>query len=259
MNIDVSHRANLFLHLISDYYEYADKCIEVIQENENVCSIVLCGSLAKSDVVPGWSDIDLIVLLNERTGGVSDLSDIRVRLSEISKDYVIGVGIDLVYKEEFRKTTKLAGRPYMMTFEVASYGITKYGENFLEAISYSPDYSELVEIERKFLLASELHSWRRNFVFGKYDVGSIDFLFNVCKCLLRILQIETGPNLIAPINSESNLAKYKDIKGESEYYSVLEIALSVRKEWPKYFSMPKEEIEKISLFLANKINLYPYI
>jgi|GEM_PF-6512782 len=73
MNIDVSHREKLERYKKEDYYELAESCINKIRNLSNVESIILCGSLAKGDIIPGWSDVDIIVILKDRVGGTKDL------------------------------------------------------------------------------------------------------------------------------------------------------------------------------------------
>ena len=259
MNIDVSHRGKLERYKKEDYYELAESCVNKIRNLSNVESIILCGSLAKGDIIPGWSDVDIIVILKDRVGGTKDLINTKEALSAVSSNYNIGIGLDIVYKEEFVRTRKFNGRPLAMTFEVSKYGITKYGKDFLKDIEYNDYYKNLVDIERKSLLASEIHSWRRNFVFKKDELGSLRFLFYTCKSLLRILQIETGPNFSKPINCFNSLQKYKSLNKPEECILIMENAVEIRKNWFVYFERSKEEIEELSMLLSHKLNLYPYL
>lgn len=256
MNIDVSHRSKLYLHKKKDYYHYAEECIDKLSSLKNISSIILCGSLAKNDVVPGWSDIDLIVFLKDNVNGIRDIQLIKESLNTVAPKYEIGIGLDIVYEKEFELTKKICGRPYAMTFEVAQYGITKLGKNYLEDIVYTRSDEELVGFERKLLIASEIHSWRRRFVLADADPGSIDHLFNVSKSLLRILQIEAGPYLKKPISCLALLDRYKDLRGENDLTKAISLAVSVREKWHSYITADREEITNITLSLSDYINSY---
>lgn len=254
MPIDVAHRDKIGLHTKGDYEILYHRCLNNLIKVQGIASIVLCGSLAKGDIVEGWSDIDIIIF----TAGYPDLEfmdQIKFAFAQATIGFTIGLGVDLVVDEEFFRTKRLSGRPLMMTFEVSSYGLISFGENFFKDISLSESQEKEIAFERKTLIMSEIHSWRRRYLFSNEE-SIVRQLFSSTKSLLRILQSEVGPSLERPINTETNLTKFKNKYLSHPALDAMRIAVDIRREWIDY-TTNNHKAEKMLPVLNSAINSYP--
>ncbi|MEO9801912.1 MAG: nucleotidyltransferase domain-containing protein [Reichenbachiella sp.] len=255
--INVDHRNSIGHHSKEEYEGYSKLLVSSLSKIDFISSIVVCGSLAKNDIVPGWSDIDLILFLESSHRSIDQLDVIKAKIKSASKEYRIGIGLDITYIDEFLTTNKICGRPLMMTYEVKHYGKIEFGLNYFEKIEEIKLVSNSIEIERKPLILAELHSWRRIYTFSKESIPPNKWLFECSKSLLRIMQIETGPNLIRPLNSESVLRKLlkKDFLSKDQKIA-FSTAVEIRKNWIDYKnrSFIDSEINLISECLNNYIH-----
>jgi len=246
MLIDVSHRENIKIHTKDEYLNLYNKCVNYLKEINTISSIILCGSLAKNDIVEGWSDID-IVIFTSSAPDICFLQKFKSAMENAKEGFCIPLGMDIVFDEEFKNSNRFSGRPLMMTYEVATYGILSYGKDYLSPLKYDNIAMNLVNIERKKLIAAEMHSWRRQYINNTYNISNT--FFNTTKALLRILQTEVGPNLELPINNQRNLERFKIKYGNHPSVETLEKAVFIRKNWQHYVSNPTEmevEIETLS-------------
>jgi predicted nucleotidyltransferase len=257
MQIDVSHRSNLVIYDKAAYIELADGCVSALSDIRGVSSIVVCGSLAKGDLVPGWSDLDIIVFVSDDESDLRLLEEIKQAIESAQDNIHIGIGLDIVYEDQFIRSHKLCGRPYMMTYEVAIYGQLRYGDNPLRNVLYDIDAEAKVNSERYQLIAAEVHSWRRAYVSQKYtEQNRINWLFTCAKALLRILQCETGPNLIAPINSSGALNRFIRDNPNHPAVSSFVASVDIRRDWSQFYE-DGSNIEQLSHTLAKTLNSYP--
>jgi predicted nucleotidyltransferase len=150
VRVDTTHRKEDRSLTTNDFIVSANYLVKSFSELSSVESLVLCGSLAKGDLVPGWSDIDFIVFCHD----AAITLDFMEKASEILLDPTckrIGIGIDFCETADFRKRMKIGGRPYMMTFEVAQYGQRKWGPDPWVGMEYGDRQRGLVEMERPLL------------------------------------------------------------------------------------------------------------
>ncbi len=257
VQIDISHRACLQYHEVSDYRTLADDCIELLSKIGSISSVIVCGSLAKHDIVPGWSDIDLIVFVSGSCEETHVLDQIWEAIHHAKGEKRIGIGIDIVYEDEFLRSHKFCGRPYMMTYEVAFYGERAHGGDPLRSIIYDDEARQRVEFERPLLIAAEVNNWRRAYIARQYHSGFPDVIwtFNCAKALLRLLQCETGPNLSLPINCASSLQNIQGLFPDHPALGAFVEAVELRRKWPEY-QEDSHTLRTLLPFFSTVLNSY---
>lgn len=218
---------------VRDYWEAVDVIVGALKRVDEVASILLCGSLAKGDVVPGWSDIDLVVFLGPGGGDLAVLTAIADHVQSAHADTPIRIGLDLVRYDEFQRSAQLGGRPLMMTYEVAHYGRLLHGEWPFGGLTFTPDAQARVERERAPLVRAELHSWRQRWCWRSHQSrAQPDWLFETTKILLRILQVLTGPNLDeSPIGIRVSLDRLRTLHPDHPLLLAMERAVEIRASW----------------------------
>ena len=55
MILDALHRETTQEYEVDVYHKLASECVKRLRSVDVIRSIVLCGSLVKQDIVPGWS------------------------------------------------------------------------------------------------------------------------------------------------------------------------------------------------------------
>jgi hypothetical protein len=229
MRVDASHRQSEDESTAIDYWSAVDQLVADLSSIEAVVSIVLCGSLAKLDLVPGWSDIDLLLFLGPSGAQLHSLNQVSERVRSVS----LPLGLDIVSYKEFSRTKQLGGRPYMMTYEVAHYGRLLYGPWPFDAVGYDEAARLRVEHERPLLMRAELHSWRRGWCRrDEPERDSVLWLFETTKVLLRLLQITTGPNLSAHMGARASLELLRTMHPYHSLIAQFERAVAIRANWP---------------------------
>ena len=256
MRVDTSHRNEDPTLSENDFWSATEYLVREFSALPGVLSLVLCGSLAKGDAIPGWSDIDFIVFADK---GVIDLKFLQTASDILSVPVCrrIGIGIDFCDLNEFRQTLKIGGRPYMMTFEVGVYGHRKWGIDPWKGIGYGEREKSLVEFERRLLIASELHNWQRALAALDFHHENAirDAGFLSAKALLRLLQLETGPNLEQPITAAGSFERLSRNRQDHPALPAFSCALAFRRAPHK--ARTGDELSHLLRFFALALNGYP--
>jgi predicted nucleotidyltransferase len=232
MLIDTSHRAGAVVGDEATYWRFADRLVKRLAEISCIESIVLCGSLAKGDVVPGWSDIDLLVFLSDRGAAVSQLDEVADSVLDASSTFDLPLGLDIVPMSDFVRTHQLGGRPLMMTYEVAHYGVRLFGTWPFDQVEFGNNESTRIEADRPLLMRAELHSWRRGYCSRTRDQRrQTTWIFETAKVALRLLQCATGPNFLPRLGSRPVLNKLAAEQPGHELLRVFETAVETRERW----------------------------
>src|SRR5438105_13689995 len=103
MLIDISHRDLTEVYPTSVYLNVADEVCRVAGLADGTISILLFGSVVKDDVVPGWSDIDVMVFLEKQAVTRASFEHLARAVGDIQKNVRIGIGLDIIYIEDFRE------------------------------------------------------------------------------------------------------------------------------------------------------------
>jgi predicted nucleotidyltransferase len=125
-------------------------------------SIILCGSVAKHSVTPGWSDIDLIIVTSDHLEP-RIYDEIRDCTQRIIRSYNVGIGVDVLsvneLRELFRGIPKILGKPIKMAYDLRRYSQVLYGEDLfvgLPRLNFN-----LMFLEEYFNILSLSHNFRR--------------------------------------------------------------------------------------------------
>jgi hypothetical protein len=194
--------------------------------------VVVCGSVVKETIIPGWSDLDLIFLI-EGFEKLDSLYQVRDALLRAKCDTEIGIGVDTVFHDEFRKTRKLGGRPLAMTFEVAGYGQTWYGKNPFAGLEFDSEAQQRVANEKVIAILAEIHNWRRSFLTISFEEiqSSEQWLARCVKLCLKLLKHETDANVHGPYTYEAALHRLRAHYPAHKGLLMFETAVGVRREW----------------------------
>jgi predicted nucleotidyltransferase len=149
---------------IDAYYLAVQELNEMLTRNLGhvLYSIILCGSVAKHSVTPGWSDIDLIIVTNDQLepriyDGIRDCT------RRISGFYHVSIGIDILSINEFRelfpRIPKILGKPIKMAYDLRRYSQVLYGEDLF--VNLPQLNFNLMFLEEYFNVLSLSHNFRR--------------------------------------------------------------------------------------------------
>src|SRR5438128_2230594 len=163
MLINVEHRGKTRRYSPKQYVHAANRLIVDLSRVPGIDSIVLFGSIVKQDTVEAWSDIDVIIFVDQSCHSHDLYVNLRTANAASFNRYAIGVGIDVVIHQQFTKTGFIPGRPRYFTFDVAAYGRTVFGERILTPRRPTRHHMSRFAAERFQMVSAELHSWRRTF------------------------------------------------------------------------------------------------
>lgn len=258
MLVDFSHRAETTAYPPDVYSILAERVCAHLAEAPSIDAIILCGSLIKDTLVSGWSDLDVIAFFNDAHPRMDVLHDVRERLQKARADISIGVGVDVVFSEDFKLSNRLGGRPLAMTFEVAGYGQLKTGVTPFRHLRKTPAVLEAIEYDRKQAIRAELHNWRRAYVKEKGDrTGAIDWLARCVKTALKLLKYEADPNFDGPYTYDEAFARAIIAKTLSEeILGGLQAAVLARKNWISLASDTEASI-RATAHLTRILSAYP--
>ncbi|MCC2695327.1 nucleotidyltransferase domain-containing protein [Nodularia sp. LEGE 04288] len=162
------HRAKPFCPIRSkeEYFLAVELFKDTIlsQIADKIYSLILCGSLIKNTLTPGWSDIDIVIVVKNESDviNLSIYQGIAQGIAEVERLYGIPVGIDLITSNEIPGKNilhKILGRPINLTYQMLTYSHILYGEDILSNI---PDpNTNLMILEQYLAILSCAHNYRR--------------------------------------------------------------------------------------------------
>lgn len=151
------------------YYDQAFQEFSNLLESEigtNLYSLILYGSLAKNSVIPGWSDLDVLIVLSckDMRQFTTFSNTIHSITQSIYKKYHIYISLDIIKKEELpdhgTKIPKLLGNPLIKTYEIKKYGKCIRGENFLNQLEIEEN-NKLLIFEEYLNILLFIHGFRK--------------------------------------------------------------------------------------------------
>ncbi len=213
--------------------------------------------MAKPDIVPGWSDLDLIAFLKPSNDRLSDLAILREGLVKAKDEIEIGIGLDIVYEDEFLVSKKICGRPRAMTYEVALYGIVCFGSNPFETIAGSMlPYNDL-RYEKFVAISAEIHNWRRAFMaYDSTKPDSTRWDAQIIKTALKLLKHEVGASKEPPFTHQGNLDRFLTLFPTHPAKKTFSQAVDLRREWLKYSNEPKK-LKEMTVSINQILASYP--
>jgi len=132
---------------------------------DNLESVILYGSLARNSIIPGWSDLDILIVLTcEDMNQFTNLSNnIQLFAQMILNKYSVYLSLDVIRKEELPKQSdipKLLGNPIIKTYEIKKYGKCIKGENILDNLEIEENI-KLLKIEEYLNILLSIHNYRK--------------------------------------------------------------------------------------------------
>jgi len=255
MQVDLGHRHVSDDLSLEDYDDAVGYIFLETQALDFVETAILAGSYVKRDIVAGWSDLDLIFLTRDKH---LQLHQTRA-LSNFLRGHPllprIGVGLNVVGSDQFKRTRKFGGSPYMMTREVSVYGQVYFGRSPFDNLAFDPSLSELIEVERPLLIASALHNWRRTFFRDLATQSPVHCAQLAAKALLVLLQLEVGPATSLPINTRESLLRLVRDNPAHPAIPAIEIAIEIRANWLSYRDSPRALTDLETM--AHSLERYP--
>lgn len=171
-----------------DYIDLINRTLDFIVKkfNDDLISAILGGSGGKGNIIPGWSDIDLYIVLKR-----FDLKCIYDMTRYILKED-IHIGITYYLYDEVLNNI-IDGKTKIMLYEKQNYNVnpTLFGsDNIFNKISY-----EAIKENDKNIFPNILHDLRRRYIDiyidedKKIDKVYIKKLLVLIKCILNYYNI----------------------------------------------------------------------
>lgn len=255
MILQALHRDTTGVYEPIEYQGLAGDCVREISRLVPISAIVLCGSVAKDDIVTGWSDLDLIIFHPRVPRPLEYLRQVQNALVEAIGERRIGIGLDVVNEEEFARTHKLGARPLYASYDIGRYGRVLAGADPFGSLPPLELMSEAIIAERRLFIAAELHNWVRAFLWRRRDVAAdISWLGYCTKTLLRLLLYETGPLMSAPFTYDGALVRLSTSLPSHPALGALREAVVVRRQWLSAKddpSMVSQLVESMSEIIAS--------
>jgi predicted nucleotidyltransferase len=244
MVVDYSHRNRTANNNIDNYHR-AVSCFNTLCTNEPmILASMVIGSYAKKEIVPGWSDLDFIVVF-EHGYSSYDYRKLFLKVESISEEFGIPLGIDYCFQEEINQVTGIQGRALSMALEVANYGEQIKGIINLPRPPLSTAQITFLEEERIVITGTELLSWRR--ISSRVVLGEIKDIYFTTKSLLRLLMYESEPIMFGAVNIQAWLTSVSKIDRLCGCINAFSQAAETRTRWAEVITgkwrPPFEEME----------------
>lgn len=255
--IDASHRDLTGDYPARVYDDLAVRCVELLLALPYIPSVAVCGSVAKSDVVSRWSDLDLVIFVSGRNNHFLCLKAIREVISRARGGTKIAIGADIVYIQEFQKTYKLCGRPIYVSYDIAAYARIYGSQNFFQLLPPVEQFREQIVAERLIVTGAEIHNWRRIMVSDTpQSLGVRLWAARCIKTLLKLLQYETGPLNLAPFTYYASLEKLRKFSPNHPALTAFSEAVKARSNWP-HVIQKDAELKQILATVISALAEYP--
>ncbi|MFG3604385.1 hypothetical protein [Micromonospora chersina] len=202
--------------------------LDLAERKSLFACVIVCGSIAKNDIVPGWSDIDIVCLPRDEVDASAAMNEVRGLLSQVRTAFELSIGIDLVYPRELLATSRLCGRPLSMTYEVAQYGQFYFCSDPFEGIQPLGASMEIIRRERLPLALAELHNWRRTYLG---DSSSRESIYAGVRSALKILKVIVAPYLGVSFTHEEDF-EHLSPSIDPGLIRAFRSAIDIRKNWP---------------------------
>lgn len=202
---------------------------------EKIFSVVVFGSLIRSDFIPGISDIDLLIVFKDETKS-NEIETVIGRILDVAKDYYgcsnyeKVVDIVWIYENEipFKGSRKKSIFKFLSiyAFDFVKFSKVIYGTDFIQEIEV-PNPRDLIKDRVKRLYALlEQHKQQRNHYMIRILAGEA----------IRLAQITFGELTIDKRKVFNNFMKYVPKYPQKNFAKVV---------WDEYLRPPnKKKIDK---------------
>jgi hypothetical protein len=235
MRVAADHRSDTAVYEPAIYDVLAAAAVEQLASTGLVESLVVCGSVVKHDIIPGWSDLDLVVILRDPLSAPDEvLSSIAEALHRAQGDIKIGIGADIVLARELKPEGRLGGRPLAMSYEVASYGRVAYGPSPFTSLPPLAIARGAIIAERTLLMRAEIHNWRRLFLMTEPENRrTAGWAASSIKTTLKLLKHAVEPDTASPFTHASYLEVLRQHTNDAALLSAATAAVDARSRWPE--------------------------
>lgn len=253
--VTFGHRTASHSYARSGYETFFSQLSASLSKIDGINSLVVCGSLIKDTLVPSWSDLDLILFVEDKAMSSDLLHAIGSAIYSEQTKTQIPVGVDIVRDRFFFDTMRFGGRPLAMSFEVKGYGRTVFGADFLKYISWQKEFESIIDQEKKKLIAAEIHNWRRWLMSNAEKSTVVPSLARHVKTCLKLAKYESDPNLEPPYTYPGCIEKLKLRSPLPDHLSVWERAVETRENWGDIITS-KDQAEVLNDYFSKALAEY---
>lgn len=233
MIVDYSHRGRSASNNATQYHRAVDDFRSLCQHDKMISAAMIIGSYAKKEFIPGWSDLDFIVVI-ERGYSHCDYRNLFSRVEFIGGNAGIPLGVDYCFLDEINATTGIQGRAFSMALEIANYAEKVKGVIDLPHPPLSKSQLSFLEDERIMITGVELLSWRR--MCSQTANGEVKNIYLTAKSLLRLLMYESEPIMSGSVNIQAWLTSVEKVDRLAPYMNAFLQAAEIRTRWAEVIS-----------------------
>lgn len=225
-----------FNNIPTDYQQTIEKMYNglIKMDNQDVKMMLVTGSCNRGCVYNGWSDVDLIIVLDKYNNQLE-----RNYISNLTKKCCIKVGTTAYSRKEFESLTV----DYKTTAAIYEINMKRYRPTIFEKDLRLPVVSFSTLIEKGMnTIPDILHSMRRS----TYTYASIDYI-KLFKDLSHCMRVLVWMENNYPNDYNDVAQKFYEIYGVCKYnpYEFLEAIVSQKNEQKAYRNL----LETVKLFL----------
>lgn len=229
MRISSEHRSITQPVPPETYRKAADDFVLGASKTKLFDAIVVCGSLVKNDIISGWSDLDIVCIAKTHAPRARTLTATARICDQLTNLHSIGIGLDLTWRDEFDRTSRIGGRPLAMTYEVAQYGEFHINRSPFSTAQPEGALHTTLQRERIPLALAELHNWRRVAMQTPHPDRTSAALS--IKTLLKLLKISVAPYAGHRFTHQEDLAFLPEGLPH-EIREAFTMAVNARLNWP---------------------------
>ena len=248
MHINRDHRSTTLSYPIEVYNQFIEKLSSKLIDNPAIASCILIGSCAKGTIVPGWSDIDLLLFTrNQITHSL--IESIHGTINSTNEKPEIGLTADIIDINQMEKTIRIGAQPIGMIFEVKKYGVLKFGENPFHNINTERISLAKVKNDAKLFINSDIFNWRRQHL--TVDTETIEFSNYTCKTYLRCLTRFSAPMKHEPFSYEKRLEKIYKSNFSDILKSSMSLAVNYRRTYCQLSKDKRNTLRQSEILIKN--------
>ena len=215
-------------HVDAETYDnFVEALSQIPLVRSNDVSILVHGSYAKQDLVPGWSDVDLLVLYRD----LRDRREVEMIL------YAYAHACDLLLRPVFAQfdtvaTEKnLSGFPQAALIDGLSAGFFVSGKDEIEKIEPCDTDVTQLRAEAQYRQKRLLKNWATG-IRPNFRVNPSSFVIDSAKTALQFLMYHETSLWSKNRTRSGYLDSYK--KSSEKYVELFDEALLVREYWYEY-------------------------
>ncbi len=226
---------------MNSYQNVIDRYVKNMKEElkEELELLLIIGSSSSSKVIPGWSDIDVILVVSEYN------FDLVEKIKEISNSYEVKIGTTIYSKREFIEKN-IDPKTYYHLYLLQSGKIQlQYKKSDIELPNIT--YDDIYATHYPYLLW-RLHIYKRNFLYNELTKEQIKGLYKTTYLIMKAILIIDKE---LPRNYEEVFKLFSE-KYHFDYYNYEEFINNYQKDNEAY----KNIIEYAKRFLLFVMERY---